>query len=150
MIDGYYYLHENGSLIYKRNLDNGQAADFREGDLVRMFWKIDLKDRLDAWTILVEASALGANKTRINDLADLWHCDDADADNYGAAVGITFDMDGDAWCAKPLWFTDLQNDPAGFGATKLEAAADLCRKVGYRAQKTWGASFADLLKPKVS
>lgn len=149
MTTGWYYLHDNGMLIYKRDLD-GTVADLRESDLVRMFWRFDSEERITAWTIVVEALALGAKRKRVDELVALWQCTDADASVYGEHVGIAFDMDGDHWCAKPLWFTNLQDHDAGFGKTRLEAAADLCKRLGYVAQKTWGASFADLLKPKAA
>ena len=66
-ISGWYYLHTNGELIYKRDLD-GTAADIRESDFARALWPMDPTDRESAWTILVEALALGANEERIAEL----------------------------------------------------------------------------------
>jgi hypothetical protein len=43
-IIGWYYLHENGSLIYKREI-GGTAADIRESDLARGLWPLDPQDR---------------------------------------------------------------------------------------------------------
>jgi hypothetical protein len=36
-------------------------------------------------------------------------------------------MDGDRWCATLADFIDLQSSPAGFGATRLEALANLLK-----------------------
>ena len=63
MITGYYYLHENGSLIYKVGTDC--VADFRESDFVKAFWPFDPEDRETAWNLLVESLAAGANKDRV-------------------------------------------------------------------------------------
>ena len=146
-IIGWYYLHENGSLIYKRELGD-TAADIRESTFAKGLWPLDPQDRAGAWRIVVESLAAGANKDRVEELAELWHCNDADADNYAEHLGVTIQRDGNAWCATPPWFENLQESPAGFGETKLEALAELCRELGYRPSKMWGAAFADLLKPK--
>lgn len=144
MIDGYYYLHTNGDLIFKHSSQD--PADFRESNLVRMFWALDTKDRESAWTILVEAGALGASKDRIDELAAKWGCTNDDADIYAERLDVTIDMDGDAWFAKPSWFENLQETWAGFGETKLDALSDLCRNLGYNPSKTWGHTFKSLLQ----
>jgi len=144
MIDGYYYLHTNGSLIFKHASQD--PADFRESDLVRMFWPLDIGDRECAWTILVEALALGADPHRIDELATKWGCNNEDADVYAEHLDVTIDLDGNMWCAKPSWFENLQESWAGFGETKLAALADLCRNLGYNPSKTWGHTFKSLLE----
>lgn len=144
-LEGWYYLHTNGSLIYKREM-GGTAADILESDFARGLWPCDPTDREGAWRILVEASAAGASKERIADLAKQWRCDDADADIYAERIGVEIELDGNAWCAMPPGFTNLQESAAGFGSTKLEALAELCKEIGYRPSKMWGATFADLLK----
>ena len=148
-IDGYYYLHTNGELIFKKYIDGDQVADFRESDFVLCFWKFSSKYRLDAWTILVEALSAGARKGRIVELAKYWNCDGADAQNYAKAIDIRLFMDGDSWCATRNDFKNLQESPAGFGVTALEAAAALCTELGYKPQKMWGSSFADLVKQEM-
>ena len=57
-------------------------------------------------------------------------------------------MDGNAWCAVDRHHVDLQTSPAGFGNTALEAMAELCKELGYKTQKTWGATFRDLLNKR--
>lgn len=145
-VTGYYYLHENGTLIHKVYLDDGQVADFRESDLVKMYWVIDPDDRMTAWNLLVEASALGAEPENIDRLARLWGCNDHDALVYAGFIGCRVYMDGNMWCATRSDCIDLQASKAGFGKTALAAMAELAKALGYRAQKTWGASFPDLLK----
>ena len=141
----YYYLHENGDLIHKRALDGSQVAEFRESNLVKMFWPLDTTDRFSAWRLLVEALALGANKERVFDLAKKWACGDKDAQHFGSALGLGLTMDGNACCATRADFVNLQESPAGFGGTYLEAIAELLRAVGFRPSKTWGATVRDAL-----
>lgn len=143
-IIGWYYLHENGSLIYKPEHD-GTAADIRESDLARCMWPMDPSDRMGAWNILVEGLALGAKPERVRELADKWGCDDADADVYAGRLGIALAMDGSAWCATPAWFENLQESAAGFGDCKLTALADLAKNLGLQAGKMWRTTFADLV-----
>ncbi len=145
-IDGYYYLHTNGSLIWKRYLDDGQVADFRESDFVKMFWPLDTESRYDAWRICVEALALGADPSRVKELADKWQCNDNDAQKFADHFGVELFMDGDKWCATRSDFQDPQQSPAGFGNTCLEAMAELLKDVGFRPSKTWGHTIKDVLQ----
>lgn len=144
-IEGWYYLHENGSLIYKREL-GGTAADIRESDMALGLWPHDPGDRECAWRICVEGLAAGANPERVAELAEKWRCTDDDADEYATRVGCNLFMDGDKWCATDMHFLDLVQSPAGFGDTKLEAMAALAKDMGYKPSKMWGATFSDLLQ----
>jgi hypothetical protein len=143
MIQGYYYLHTNGDLIFKRDSDS-IVADLRDSDFVRAFWPLDTMDRASAWAIVTEAGALGADPKRINELATLWKCDDADATHYADWLKIRLYLDGYAWCATFGGFTNLQESDAGFGPTCLSAITELCRSSEYRASKMWGASFKQI------
>jgi hypothetical protein len=144
MMEGWYYLHVNGDLIYKREIGD-TAANIRESDFARALWPCDPADREGAWRICIEALAAGADKLRVLDLAARWHCDDQDADVYAERVGINLFRDGNAWCATAGDFLDLQQSEAGFGVSKLEAFAELAIALGYEPSKMWGATFADLL-----
>lgn len=145
-MDGYYYLHENGDLIYKRALDGGQVADLRESDLVKAFWSIDLTDREDAWTVLVEALAAGAKPERVRQLATKWGCSNEDAAVYAERVGCVVKTDSHPsdWFATLPDFVNLQESPSGWGSSAIEAMAELAKELGYRPVKTWGASFKSL------
>lgn len=145
-IDGFYYLHENGCLIYKKYLDSGQQADFRESKFVKMFWPLDTNSRYDAWRICVEALALGADPARVKELADLWRCTDDDAKNFADCFGLQLYMDGDKWCATRADHQDLAGSPAGFGHTCLEAMAELLKDLDFNPSKTWGHTIKDLLQ----
>ena len=66
---GWYYLHTNGNLIYKRFCPEGDS------DFVRKVWPLDTADRKVAWTILLEGLGLGAILDRVRELANHWLCD---------------------------------------------------------------------------
>jgi len=74
---GYYYLHTNGDLIYKR-FDPGEDVS----DLVRRVWPVDIRDRATAWRIVLEGLALGARVSRVRELATKWGCTAADFLEY--------------------------------------------------------------------
>lgn len=98
-IEGWYYLHTNGSLIYKRELGE-TAADIRESDFAVSMWPCDPNDRENCWRILVESRSLGADTARIKELSEKWFCDDEDAAIYAQRIGVTLEIDGNSWCAK--------------------------------------------------
>lgn len=142
--NGWYYLHENGDLIYKPSPD--AIVDIRDSDFAVCSWPIDVSSRLSAWELLVESLALGACKDRINELADKWHCNDQDADKFASVVGVEIERDGDQWCAHKSDFINLQESPAGFGNNKLEALADLAKELGLMGGHMWRSTFSDLVK----
>lgn len=148
-IEGWYYLHTNGELIYKPDHD-GTAADIRDSDFARALWPMDRSDRLGAWTILVEGLAAGANLKRVAELAAKWSCDDGDAATYADRVGALVYMNDNKWCATRKDFENLQESPSGWGDTALEALAALAKELGYQPSKMWGISFTDLLKEKAA
>ncbi len=141
-IIGWYYLHTNGDLIYKRDLE-GTAEDILKSDFSRAFWPFNPKDREGAWDILVESLAAGANQDRVFELAKKWGCDDTDADIYAERLGIEFIKDDNQWMAVRTSFIKIQEPFSGFGDSKLQAMADLAVSFGYKATKLWGLSFKD-------
>lgn len=143
-IEGWYYLHTNGDLIYKREIGD-TAADIRESDFAVGLWPFMLDDRESAWRILIEGLAGGAKKGRIIELATKWHCNNEDAEIYAKRVGCNLFMDGDRWAATKLDFDCWPTSPAGFGDTKLEAMAALAVELGYKPSKIWSTTFSDLL-----
>lgn len=144
-LEGWYYLHQNNELIYKRELGD-TAADLRESDLVKHIWPLDPTDRAGAWNICVEAMALGANPDRVKELAAKWGCDDADAVHYAERVGCMLGQDGNQRTATRTDFINLMESKSGIGDTALEAMAMLCKELGMRPAKMWGHTFASLLK----
>jgi hypothetical protein len=145
-IEGWYYLHTNGELIYNPEL-GGTAAYIQESSFARGLWPLDPSDRETGWRTLVEELAAGANKTCVLELAAEWGCDDADAEIYAERIGCNLFTDGKKWRATRR-FIDLQGSPAGFGDTALEAMAALAVELGYKPSKIWGATFHDLLNTK--
>lgn len=142
-LEGWYYLHENGDLIYK-GAAYTSLADFYESDLVRAFWEVTPDDREQAWNTVVEALAAGAKPERVRELADKWGCTDEDAQEYASRVNVILRMDGDQWCATREDFADLMESPAGFGTRAYEAMAELAKELGYSATKGSGPGFGHL------
>jgi hypothetical protein len=64
---GFYYLHTNGDLIFKR-FEPELASPF-----VKAVWRVDTTDRGCAWRIVLEGLALGAREERIKELAHKWN-----------------------------------------------------------------------------
>lgn len=87
MIAGYYYLHANGAVIYKRAAP-GLISDLENSDLVKCWWPVEPADRRGAWRILIESLARGADREHVAQLARTWHCSDADAREYARREGI--------------------------------------------------------------
>ena len=142
---GWYYLHTNGELIYRRDFD-GTAADIRESPFARALWPVDPSDRAGAWRILVEAGAAGANLERVRELANKWGATDEDAQHYAEAIDVRLFIDGANWCATKSDFINVHESPAGFGSTCLEALIELCKDLEFTPSKMWGATFHDLVK----
>ena len=69
MSNGFYYLHKEGGLIYKRD----PFAPEEDSPFVKKVWKVDSTDRGNAWKICLEALALGASIERIKELAHKWN-----------------------------------------------------------------------------
>jgi hypothetical protein len=147
MMIGWYYLHINGDLIFRRDLGETEA-DIRESDFARALWPVDPFNREHAWTILVEGLAAGAQPERVRELAEKWGCKDTDAKVFADRIGCALIKYGGSWCATRTDFINLQESPAGFGETCLEAMAELARALGYSPSKMWGNHFIDLLQTK--
>jgi hypothetical protein len=123
MADGYYYLHENKKLIYKSNTDN-LLEDLLESDFVKAIWPVDSSNRSNAWTVLIEASILGALEEDILRLKDKWHCTDQDAfhfakySNFDIIKHSEFD-----WEVSNQYYSK-----SGVGNNSLTAMIDFCKK----------------------
>lgn len=142
MITGYYSLNKNFDIA----LHNPDCiADLRENDDVLMLWPKDDSNREWAWRLLIESIACGADKNKINEIAEKWQCDDADAEIYAERIGVVLLVDGASKMAVTRSFTNIQESYCGFGETNLEAMADLCVALGYVPQKMCGATFTELV-----
>ena len=79
MVTGWYYLHTNGDLIYKRM----EARPEEEpGGFVRKVWPMDPSNRLHAWRIAVEGLHLGARVERVKELMERWFLTVSDLPAY--------------------------------------------------------------------
>jgi len=69
----FYYLHTNGSLIYKPHAD---VADLEESDFVVTYWAWN-NDRETLWNILIEGLGLSTDPeittSQVAEIAPLWH-----------------------------------------------------------------------------
>ena len=115
----FYYLHTNGNLIYKRICPEREPGGF-----VVKIWELDKTNRTTAWRILTEARAIGADQSRIDDLARKWRCDDVDGQIYCERQGWGWSLDGSSYCITSPDFVNLAEDVAGFGDTMLEALSE--------------------------
>lgn len=140
---GWYYLHENKSLIYKNYPD--AIADIRESDLCTAAWAWD-GTRQTAWQILVESLAIGANPARVKELSETWKCNDQDAINYAEFIGLIQGQDGNQKTATKKDFINLHESPCGFGHSYLEAMSNLCSQLGFKGGKMWQDTFQELVK----
>lgn len=120
---GWYYLHTNGDLIFKR-----WEPEVEPGGFVRKVWPVNTGYRADAWTVAIEALALGARRDRIDGLVKAWGLTNVDGRVYADRAGFTLDYDEDSsrWRA---YNRDIHTGPdrVGSGATVLESLADLAR-----------------------
>ena len=122
---GFYYLHENGDLIFKKFRPEEDPGGF-----VRRVWAFDTEQRFTAWVLCIEALALGATKARVDELAAKWGLTDDDALIFveRSEGQMRLSKDGDRWCATFGDFVNLQESQAGFGTTALGALAALARQ----------------------
>ena len=117
---GWYYLHINGDLIWKKFQPD-------PSDFVRKIWPFDPGNRVHAWIVVVEAKALDADPKRIEELITKWDLSNDDAREFANRVGLKVYLDGDSWCATFADFVDLQESQAGFGDRAVDALADLAK-----------------------
>jgi hypothetical protein len=137
---GYYYLHENGNLLYKRDFGDTEE-ELLESSFVKTYWPVDPKNRGGAWQLVIEALALGANQERVYELVEKWGCWDDDAVKFAQHIGLPLVKSSDGeWQA-----SDVNETYVGRGPTALEAMVDLCKKLGYRASKDCERGFVNLL-----
>lgn len=119
--EGFYYLHTNGELIYKRFMPESDS------DFVRAIWRVIPSERESAWSICIEALAMGARKDRVMELATKWGLTDEDAQEFAKRLNLRLMKDGDSWMASFDDFVDVATSQVGFGNTCLEALAALAK-----------------------
>lgn len=80
--DGYYYLHTNGDLIYKPASVMDSDPSYFDSSFVKKVWALDLSDRGDAYSMLLEAEAMGARVERIHELKAKWKITEEDTQTF--------------------------------------------------------------------
>ena len=153
-VEAWYYLHTNGSLIYKRELGGKFTTlqDIHDSDFCRAYWFVDPEDREGAWNILVEGLALGADGEQILRLAERWGCTNEDAVIYAEQVGCELQGEGKEWVAYRMDAVDPLSEPqrSGYGNCALSAMANLASILGLKARKPMNPGFAELLRVSVA
>jgi len=108
---GWYYLHTNGELIFKKYKPE------LDSDFVKQIWEVIPDERESAWVICIEASALGANPERILNLAEKWGLTNEDGQTFASRVGLVLHEGSETgWMV-----SDKSNEQQGFGVTALAA-----------------------------
>lgn len=131
-ITGYYYLHTDGDLIFKKFRPEADS------DFVRRVWQVFHEDRECAWIICIEALLLGANKNRVKELQVKWGLTNDDALEFARRMNLRIYLDGDQWCTTYKDFINLQESLAGFGVDALTAFVDLMEKGGNKVFQRGG------------
>ncbi len=127
-LEGYFYLHTNGDLIYKPAIVVEFDPEHFNSNFVVETWGFAQEYRECAWTILVEALALGANIKRIKELQQKWGCTNEDAVKYAEKMHLQIVQDGTGWIASFDDFVNIQESQCGSGDDCLEAFADLAKQ----------------------
>lgn len=120
---GYYYLHTNGTLIYKPYIDDMQVNDFTESPFCKKYWTMYDNSRMTVWNILIDAAVNGASIQHILDKAEKFKCDNDDALIYADKSDISLSVhkyDLDVWTAE-------KHGKTGAGLTAIESIIDLKR-----------------------
>lgn len=78
MIDGWYYLHKNGDLIYKKYKFKPEF----DSSFVKGIWPIDIQNRATLWTMLLESAYRGARKERLQEIMQKNNCTVEDCIEY--------------------------------------------------------------------
>ena len=128
-VDGYYYLHTNGDLIYKPATVMDSDPNYFDSSFVKKVWPITLDERADAYTLLLDAEAMGARIDRIHELKTKWNITEEDTQTFADRMGFKLFMAGDQWSAILPTFKNLQESPVGFGDTRWDALVALCKEV---------------------
>lgn len=123
---GWYYLHTNGDLIFKR-----YEPEMEPGGFVRRVWPIDTSNRADAWRVVLEAAGLGASIERVRELAAKWKITPEDLPEYMAHTGVAEvnaeRKAGMVRLAEEVWRVDLDALFDIIGATPKGGQPDLDR-----------------------
>lgn len=145
MTDGWYYLHTNGELIFKRT-----EPEVEDGGFVQHVWPIDTTDRFTAWKLVTEALAYGAKRDRVMTLRKKWGLTDGDGMEYANRAGFWLIFNGETFEAgfKHPKGSKKKFDMESTGGTAVDALAAVINK-DYKARqfaKTFAQNFPDVVQ----
>lgn len=136
-MDGYYYLHTGGDLIFKPTSVVNADPEYFDSPFVRKVWPIDKKDRATAYITVIEAAVMGAHQNRLNHLIDHWGLTDDDAKEFCQRARFDFEWDENI-VAGPGWrVTHQDDDPKdqiGEGSSLILALISYARRGPLGAQ----------------
>ncbi|SPA17212.1 hypothetical protein [Cupriavidus taiwanensis] len=140
-VDGFFYLHREGDLLFKRNLPHVED-DLRRAEFVLAFWPVDWHNRETQWRMLIEAMAGGAQHERVMELARHWLLTNDDAQEYARRISVELDY----YEPGGLWRACCLRLPAacGTGQDALHALASLAQVLGLRIGKHRYPTFSEL------
>jgi hypothetical protein len=146
-ISGWFYLRKDGTLVHTPDVQGirGAILSMLVMPEILTFWPHDKRDRGTAWRILVEATAGGADRDQIQAMATRAGCDDNDGLTYAKRIGCKISKEGMYWKATRQDWVSREQSPTGYGATVLDAMADLCKSLGYQPSKILQQDFSKLL-----
>lgn len=127
----FFYLHANGDLIYK---SQAEERDFLESPFALAYWPVDTLNRANAWSILVEAGAMGATPEALQRLQAAWSCDDGDGLVFAGLCGLQLQINhsrGQCICDIPGAVGAVVS-----GNSVLSALVELARFLGTRSAKS--------------
>jgi hypothetical protein len=90
-----YYALRGKDLIHLGH--NVHEPTIEEDQSVIQYWKINMDDRTDAYTMLTGAFVLGADPGRIAELVRYWNITDSDVEGYCAVAGLKYMKVQDVW-----------------------------------------------------
>lgn len=116
--NGIWYLGHRGQLSFSERLD-GQAylSSLRS-------WEFLAADRSSAWFIAIEALALGAEPSKVEELVKLWKLTDEEAVRFAAYIGLRL------YTFRGRWYVSFKQGSRGKfadGDTAVAALAALAR-----------------------
>jgi hypothetical protein len=133
-ISSWYALLKDGDLVHAIPAEDQTVAGVHDKLVqdarVAHIWPVDTGNRLLAWTTLVEAGAMGANKDRIFQLAALWECTNTDAKVYATRVGCVLFEEMGYYYATVKEFKDTATMSLNGKPSALEALISLARGLG--------------------
>jgi hypothetical protein len=121
---GYFYLHENKDIIFKR-----EKPEMEIGGFVKRVWPFDPEDRAGAYCILIEAAVMDVKPERLETLLEKWQITDDDcliAAGYYSMLLFQNAPRGlwNKWAVR--WAE--HDTPIGYGPTAFLSMVDLVRR----------------------